>query len=309
MKAWCMHRVHVGVVLLALLLTGCTAGETDALHISGQQQVAGNIATVSRNIEVAGQVQGDVTSLTGTIHISGHVSGDVVSYGGGVVLENGARVDGSVLALSGGTQQQGAQVAGQVMSGATPGSGVALSMLDVSERPLSAPTEWLRYALLMIGLVLLSITISVTSGLVWYRRTTGASAALLLVPWRALVVGLLTSLLLGVLLLLSGGLLALSLLGLPLVLVLLLLAQLPYLYGLVIVAYSLSHKLMGTVPRETAVTAATLLVLALLVPVVLVGIVSPLGAALLLYGTASAGIGAVLLSRGGALVALRGAAR
>jgi hypothetical protein len=120
-------------------------------------------------------------------------------------------------------------------------------------------------------------------------------------PWRSLALGALTLLLLAQALVLLAGLLALSLVGLLLLPPLLLLLHLPASYGLAVLAHVLVRH-PGRRP-ERAVTPAllTLTVGVMLLPVVLLGILSPAGGLLLFYLLASAGLGAALLSRGGVL--------
>jgi hypothetical protein len=292
-------------LLLALLLAlpgRALAQNAEApLHIEAGQQQHGDVVTLQRDIVIDGSVEGDVTSWLGDITVTGHVRGDVVSYSGAVVLAAGARVEGSVMRLAGAIEQQdGAQVAGQVI-GEVPVGGMAASLLDASGRPLATSAGWLSYGLLSALLVLLTLAVALATALVWPRRTANMSNVLLHAPWRSLALGVLTLLLLAQLLVLLAGLLALSLVGLVLLPPLLLLLHLPASYGLAVLAHVLVRR-PGHRP-ERAVTPASLAftVGIMLLPVVLLGIVSPPGGLLLFYLLASAGLGAALLSRGGVL--------
>jgi hypothetical protein len=140
----------------------------------------------------------------------------------------------------------------------------------------------------------------------WPRRTEGAGRTLLSMPWRSLLLGLLTTLLVAALLLPLSALLAMTLVGLPLILALLLLLQLPYIYGLATLAQVAGRRLLR-ISRYGQSGQATLVgTLLLLLPLTLLGILTPAGSAILFYTLASAGLGAVILSRGGAFVPVRG---
>jgi hypothetical protein len=297
-------RGAVALLLLALLLLPgrALAQNTEApLHVEPGQQQRGDVVTLQRDIVIDGNVEGDVTSWLGDITVQGHVTGDVVSYSGNIVLGAGARVEGSVLRLAGAIEQHSsAQVAGQVI-GEVPVGGMAASLLGASGRPLATSAGWLSYSLLSAVLALLTLAIALAATLVWPRRTANISDVLLSAPWRSLALGALTLLLLAQALVLLAGLLALSLVGLLLLPPLLLLLHLPASYGLAVLAHVLVRR-PGRRP-ERAVTPAllTLTVGVMLLPVVLLGILSPAGGLLLFYLLASAGLGAALLSRGGVL--------
>jgi hypothetical protein len=293
------------VLLLALLLVlpgHALAQNAEAeLRVEPGQQHHGDVVTVQRDIIIAGSVAGDVTSWFGDITVTGQVGGDVVSYSGSVVLAEGARVEGNVLRLAGAIEHHdSAQVAGQVI-GEVPVGGMAASLLDASGRPLTTSAGWISYSLLSALLVLLTLAVALAATLVWPRRTANISDVLLYAPWRSLALGIVTLLLLAQLLVLLAGVLALSLVGMVLLPPLLLLLHLTASYGLAVLA-SVLVRYPGRRPERTVTPAAlTLTVGMMLLPVVLLGILSPPGGLLLFYLLASAGLGAALLSRGGVL--------
>lgn len=305
-----LPAIFIALILLSLLLpVPAHAQETgDTLHVPPDQQVQGNLATTGRDILVDGEVLGDVTSWSGQITINGHVHGDVVSYGGSITLGAAAQVDGHVLALSGQVAQpDSAQVAGRVIgSEATAGTGAVASLVNLfgngqSDMPGSLPRSLLSVIMALFVLLLAGI-----SAWRWPRRTEGAGRTLLSMPWRSLLLGLLTTLLVAAFLLPLSALLAMTLVGLPLILALLLLLQLPYIYGLATLAQVAGRRLLR-ISRYGQSGQATLVgTLLLLLPLTLLGILTPAGSAILFYTLASAGLGAVILSRGGAFVPVRG---
>jgi hypothetical protein len=122
-------------------------------------------------------------------------------------------------------------------------------------------------------------------------------------PARSLAVGLLTTLLLGLLLPPLASLLALSLVGLPLVLPLLLLLQAPYLFGLAGLGWALGGQALPAAAPPVAAAAGAAV---LLLPLAAVGALAPLWSAALFYLLASLGLGAAVLSRGGAYALRKG---
>ncbi|MBC8076826.1 MAG: polymer-forming cytoskeletal protein, partial [Chloroflexales bacterium] len=271
-------------------------GGANTLVIPAGQQVRGDIATGTQSIEVLGDVTGDVTSWGGDISVLGHVGGDVVSYTGSVVLADGARVDGNVLSLTGAVLQAGAaQVAGQTL-GDRIGGGAAADLLGIfaPQSAAGAPGVVAR-AGFAFTFMLVALALATLGALLWPRRTAGVSRTFLLAPGRSLALGLLSSALLTALLLPFGALLALTLLGLPLLLPLLLLLHLPYVYGLTGLGYTLGQRLARNAPER----ATPLGVLALLLPPTLIGPFFPTFGVVCFYLVASAGLGAVILSRAG----------
>jgi hypothetical protein len=291
------------LLALLLLLPGrALAQNAEApLRVEAGQQQRSDVVTLQRDIVIDGSVEGDVTSWLGDITVTGKVSGDVVSYSGAVVLAEGARVEGSVMRLAGAIEQHsGAQVAGQVI-GEVPIGGMAASLLDASGRPLTTSAGWLSYSLLSALLALFTLAIALAAALVWPRRTANISGVLLRAPWRSLALGVVALLLLAQVLVLLAGVLALSLVGLLLLPPLLLLLHLPASYGLAVLAHVLVRR-PGRGPERAVTPAALALTVGLmLLPIVLLGVLSPPGGLLLFYLLASAGLGAALLSRGGVL--------
>jgi uncharacterized membrane protein len=140
----------------------------------------------------------------------------------------------------------------------------------------------------------------------WPRRTAAASLTLRQAPGRALALGLLTTLLLALALPPLAALLAATLVGLPLLIVLLALIQAPYVYGLATLAQAAGvfspHPSAPTRGSE-GLNRTTLLIAAALALLVAVGAaLAPLWGMMLFYLLASPGLGAALLSRGGLLV-------
>ncbi len=272
--------------------------QTAALVVAADERVVGDLATIGRPIVVAGLVEGDVTSWSGAIRISGTVLGDVVSYAGSVTLGPGADVRGSVLAVGGAvTREDAALVAGQVLGGEPVAGGRVLSSVFAIFQPELAESDLPR-PLVSGMLALTALLLMVACAAVWPRRTMGVSLALRHAPRAAASLGVVSALLFGALTLLFTAFLALSLIGLPLILPLLLLVQAPFLVGLTGVARLLGERLGGRAWSSAAIVALGALLI--LIPLALLGISAPIWSTALFYTLASLGLGAAILSRGGA---------
>jgi cytoskeletal protein CcmA (bactofilin family) len=300
-------------MLCLLLPAGAAAQEREApLIIPAGQTYAGDLATIARDIQVAGEVVGDVTSWSGAIVISGRVSGDVVSYSGRVTIEAGAHVGGHVLASEAGLQlDRAAAVAGQTIR--SENGGVALAnLLDLfSPGNTSSGGAAVGRGLFgaMLGVFVLALALMCVA--FWPRRTAAAARTLRRMPARAAALGLLTTLLLALLLPPLAALLAATLVGLPLLLVLLAIIQAPYVYGLASLARAAPGAADGNDgqldstrvrPTSLAIGGPTLLLAAgLALLVAIVAALAPLWGLALFYLLASPGLGAALISRGGLL--------
>ncbi|GAB4193888.1 MAG: hypothetical protein OHK0022_09330 [Roseiflexaceae bacterium] len=302
-RRWHVKAVGLVVGLIALVLqvapqsAAAQAGD-DTLVIPAGTSATGSVSTVERDILVAGSVPGDVTSWSGNIVVSGVVVGDVVSYAGRVQILSGGSVGGHVMAPGGFERESGATVAGQTLGG--PQGNRALASLinvlapDPSQAGPSVGAVGQPLFGAVLGLFLLVFTLLLTA--LWPRRTRHTMLMLRALPGRALVVGLLTTLLLAALAPLLGVLLTATLIGLPLLVVLLLVAQAPYLYGLAALTQALGRPEAEAGGFNPTALAATLAI------AVLVGVVAalqPLAGLALLYLIASPGLGAAILSRGG----------
>lgn len=270
-----------------------------ALLVAAGETIAGDLATADRPIIVQGRVEGDVTSWSGPIRIDGTVRGDVVSYAGTITLGPAAEVGGSVLAIGGAVERApGAAVAGQQLNvEQVPGRQVLSSVAAIlSGAPDSAPGD-LPLGLVAAALGLAALLLTLACALVWPRRTAGVARALRSAPGRSLAVGLLTTALLALLAVPAGALLALSLVGLPLLLPLLLLLQAPYLFGMAGLGRALAARIAADIPAPAATAAGAALIL---LPLILVGALAPAWSLALFYLVAGVGLGGAILSRAGA---------
>lgn len=289
----------LALALALALLPGLALAQPRPIEVPAGTVVPGDLATFDQPIIVWGAVEGDVTSWGGDIFVAGTVRGDVVSYTGHVELAPAARVEGNVMALAGGlVHEPGAQVAGAQLGAEPLPSGVVLASVAAIFDPPGSAERDLPQPLVSGILGLVAGLLALACTVVWPRRTRGMSLAVRRLPGRSLGIGLLTTGLLAPLLVILAALLALSLVGLPLILPLLLALQIPYLVGLAGLAQALGARMAPRSPSPLAATAAGLL--AVLAPLMIIGALAPLWSAAIFYLVASIGLGAAILSRGGA---------
>jgi hypothetical protein len=293
-------RIIAIIFLICLLVPGGAAAQSadGPLVIAAGETYSGNLATTTQAIRVEGVVRGDVTSWSGDIMILGRVDGDVVSYSGQVTIEGGGHVGGHVMALGGPLDAPpGDAVSGQKIRG---GEGsIALANLFDLIAPSSSGSDDTAVGRVLFGIVLgvFLLAFSLLCMAFWPQRTGATSLTLRRSPSQALLLGLLSTLLLALALPPLVALLAATLIGIPLIVLLLALVQVPYVLGLAALA-----RAAGT--QQSRATAGperrTLLASAALALLVAIGAaLAPLWGLALFYLLASPGLGAALLSRGG----------
>jgi hypothetical protein len=196
----------------------------DALVPRGR--VVGQVLVMSGSATVSGVVQGDVVVVDGAIVVSGQVAGSVVAAHGSVKLSRTAQVGGDVLAGGTVARANGAMVAGDVREG------VRFTLAE----PLRALGDLLPSASMAVS-ILLALAIVLLLAPRGAERVASAGRT---TPGRSALWGV--ALLLLVPALVAGA--ALTLLGLPLALALLLGLGLIWLVGQVWVTWIVGRALV-----------------------------------------------------------------
>jgi hypothetical protein len=297
-----MRRLILYMLLLGLSAPGVAfaQGADQPLVIPAGQHVTGSVATVSQAIVIEGTVDGDVTSWSGAITIAGSVGGDVVCYAGPVTIMPGGRVAGHVLASGGELHvTPGAAVAGQAIRGAGGGDALA-SLLDLFTPSSGAGDSAIGRVLFGAVLGVLLVAFCLLYIAFWPRRILITSATLRQLALRALGLGLATTVVLSLSLPPLAAMLIASVVGVPVLLVMLALMLAVYVYGLAVLAHWAGERLSVAAGRaqglgDRAIMAAAVLALALACIVV----VQPLYGVAAFFLLASPGLGAAILSRGG----------
>lgn len=263
----------------------------DALVVRAGSTESGDIATISQPIVIDGVVEGDVTSVTGSIIVRGSVEGDVVSLFGNVTFEADSIAQGNVMAATGEVQMQaGADVAqaGAVFNGNLSDSGAAALLPVEGNQTLTTSTR----VILAVVLAILATIIASLLSLIWPRSFASGAQIIRLATQRALGLGLVWSVLSVVVV---GGialLLIFSLVGLAVLPVLLLIAQVPYLIGLAAIAMVIGQRLNLHGPAAVLVGS-----LAIVLPAIGLAAISLPAAFVWFYLSSGVGIGGMFLLR------------
>lgn len=241
---------------LLCLLSLPAGAEEPALRLepgSTTQQLVG----VGRDVIVAGEVLTDVAALDGSVDVSGRVTGDIVVLRGDVRLAPTARVGGDVFVVGGSVRTQGgAQVGGRMVSYPT-ASSAWLTLLE-------GPSIGLGFASrLVLGAKLALIAAWAALLLLFFaasgRQVVETADGVRREPFRSFFVGLT-----GIVSLVLTGLFftafARGVIGVPLLVLVVLLAMVLKLWGMVAVFYALGDWLSRRVFRRRfrPLNAATL---------------------------------------------------
>jgi len=187
------------------------------LQIPSGTVVHGDAVAVGGTLEVEGTVEGQAAAIGGNIEVGGRVMGSVRAVGGNVTVRPAAVVGGTVSAEGGQVHiAPGASVGGAPARPAPP--------LPVPHASPAPPWWWPPVFLAVIAgfkallwiaiLILLAVFVSTTwlVAVLFPRATMSLAEALERAPWAALGAGVLGWVLLGLL----ATLLAVSVVGLPL---------------------------------------------------------------------------------------------
>lgn len=235
-----MNVLLVGLLLLAAPAPPARASDTAALRLERGSLARHQLVAIGRDLVVDGEAYGDVAAVEGSVEISGRVTGDVVVLGGDVRLLPTARVGGDVSALGGVIRASpGARVEGRMVSYPTASSawvtlmeGPSLGLGFASRLVVGA-----KLALLAAWAALLLLFFAASG-----REVLGTADGVRREPFRSFWIGLI-----GVLALVLTGLFFSvftdGLVGVPLLVLVVLLAMILKLWGMVAVFYALGEWL------------------------------------------------------------------
>lgn len=290
-----MSRAFIGLAFLWVMMTALIG---PAIIIPAGQRIVGDVSTYTDNIRVDGEVTGNVTSWSGNIIINGSVGGDVVSYTGAVTLMSNAKVTGSTMTLSSHVQRSPlAQVRGQTFSSVGVGRVVRpVVSIFTSGSPDASGISRIALATTstLFGALLLVSVLSIAG--VWPQRSRAAALVLQQMPVRSFLLGLFIFVVIAALTPLVVATLASTLVGLPVAMLILVLANMICAYGLTVliqVARETIEHSVGT--KQDFSLTMIFLSIALVLPIILIGLVAPLAALVLFYLMACPGLGATAL--------------
>ncbi|MDH3745212.1 MAG: hypothetical protein OES47_08940 [Acidobacteriota bacterium] len=223
-------RAIAFVVCLVSVPTVAIADEKPALVIAEGSIARQQLVALGRDLQVSGEALAGAASINGSTHVSGSVGGDLIVLGGDVTLTGDARVDGDVFVLGGAIYAgPGSVIAGRSVSYPSihsawlvllegPALGLSSFSGPVVAAKLALVAAWLAWVLILF--VVSGTEVLVTSG--------GAASE----PFRNFLVGLgaVFSLFLTALFLSAF---AATVIGLPLLFLVIFIAVLLKLWGMV----------------------------------------------------------------------------
>lgn len=260
--------------LLTLAASSSAREVEDAAQPSGLVIGEGSVASrqvvaLGRDLQVDGEAAADVAAINGSVEVTGRVRGDVIVLGGDANLGSSAHVGGDVFVLGGRLEADpGARIDGRSVAYPTVGSawvillgGPSLGQPTVSPVVIGAKmalmAAWLAWTLLLFA--------------IGGRGVLSSSEGIQQEPFRNFFVGLS-----GVLALFLSALLfsafAAVLVGVPLLLMVVLVAVLLKLWGMVALFHALGQWVLTRllkrrwIPLNAAILGLCLLGLLKLVP-------------------------------------------
>lgn len=285
--------MHLVVTAFLFLAAPAPVEPQPALRLEAGSFARRQLVAIGRDLIVAGEARGDVAAVEGSVEISGSVDGDVVVLGGDVHLLAAARVGGDVHVLGGIIRTvPGARVEGRMVSYPTASS----AMVTLIEGPslglgFSSPLVLGTKLALLAAWGALLLLLFAASG----RQVLETADEIRREPFRSFFTGL-TGLLALVLTGLFFSAFTGGLVGVPLLVLVVLLALLLKLWGMTAVFYALGEWLCRRVlrrrPRPLNAATLGLLVLAVLKFLPWVGVWAWTAASLI-------GVGASLSSKFG----------
>lgn len=223
------------------------AESTTALVIEKGSVARSQVVALGRDLVVAGEAASDVVSINGSTRVQGRVAGDVIVLGGDGLLGSEARVGGDVMVLGGRLETApGARIEGRSVSYPTVSS-AWLTLLEgpsLGLSPLSPLVLGGKLALLAAWLALTLLLLATSGG-----QVLSTSESVRDHPFHGFVVGL-TGVLALLLTALFFSAFAAAIVGVPLLVLVVLLALMLKLWGMVAVFHATGSWLTSTLGRR-----------------------------------------------------------
>ncbi len=241
------------IVALGLALPAAGRAVTDsavtepALEIERGSVARQQVVALGRDVVVDGEALADVAAINGSAHVSGSIGGDLLVLGGRARLESTARIAGDVFVIGGRLDAApGANIGGRAVSYSTVSS-AWLTLLEGPSIGLSSGS------LLVVGAKLALLAAWAALVLILFaaggREMLSTSEALRREPFRCFAVGL-TGVLALVLTALFFSAVAAILVGVPLLVLVVVLALLLKFWGMVAVFHAFGMWIFGLFRRR-----------------------------------------------------------
>lgn len=236
-------RNRVLISLSLLFFVGAVAKGAEpaaAVRIEKGSVARSQVVAVGRDLRVDGEAEADVVAINGSARVTGKVVGDVIVLGGDAMLSPTAHVEGDVFVLGGRLEaEQGARIDGRSVSYPTissawltliegPSLGVSATSPVILGAKLALLAAWLTLTLLLLA----------TSG----RGVLSTSEQVRIEPLRNFFVGL-TAVLALTMTALFFSAFAAAVVGVPLLVLVVMLALMLKLWGMVAVFHAVGDWL------------------------------------------------------------------
>ena len=243
--------VYWGLVAIMGLATAVSslAQDLPAIVVEEGSVARQEVVAIGRDLVVAGEAMSDVVSISGSTRVTGRVAGDVIVLGGDGLLSETARVEGDVFILGGRLEAApGARIEGRSVSYPT----VSSAWLTLMEGPSLGLAAWSPLVLgaklaLMAAWLALTLLLFATSG----RQLLETSESVQASPGRNFVTGVAAVLAMLLTALLFSAFAA-AIVGIPLLILVVLLALILKLWGLVSVFHATGYWLVARLFKKRA---------------------------------------------------------
>ena len=234
---------------------GCAAaGSSQAQNLPAIVVEKGSVArqevvALGRDLVVSGEAMSDVVSISGSTRVEGRVGGDVIVLGGDGLLSETARIEDDVFVLGGRLEAApGARIEGRSVSYPTVSS-AWLTLMEGPSLGLSAGSPVILGAklALMAAWLALTLLLFATSG----RQLLETSESVQANPGRNFVTGV-AAVLAMLLTALFFSAFAAAIVGIPLLILVVLLALMLKLWGMVSVFHATGYWLVARLFKKRA---------------------------------------------------------
>ena len=184
-----------------------------SIHVE-KGESASNVVCIGCSIQIDGHDSGDAVAIGGSVKVTGTVEGNAVAVGGSVKVADGAVVEGDGVSVGGSVTTDGS---GEI-EGEHVGVGIGgVPFMGGGDWPWGVFSDASRLVSAVIKTGLLAL-LAVVAFLVARPAIESGAARVASEPWKAAFAGLLAQLLLGPVFILVIVVLAVSIIGIPLLL-------------------------------------------------------------------------------------------
>lgn len=280
-----------------------------SLVIEEDEIVSGDAVNIGGPITVRGIVEGDAVAIGANIVISGTIEGDAVSVGGSIILEDDAEIDGDAVSVGGRVHRSPDSIVhGEVTQISFGGFDTFFpGAVGIITNPFLQRTIAL-FAKIFRIIVLIILALLVTA--IFAKQTEVAAAAITEHFWKVLLIGILAQIVTVPLLII----LAVIVIGIPLIPVVIVLVAAALILGYIAVACNVGRFAWRrfrnelSSPLGAAVIGVVLIELVSLLgrvigiaggPAVILGVIVSVVGFLIAYVAWTIGFGAALFTRFG----------